>query len=178
MAEAISVWGRIDALVNNAHTFTDYMAIEDPKLEEQHPDRHGVGLHRFAATDAIRLSAHARCRRRVDHQFRLELRHPLRTRLPGLCRQQGGHSHADQDGGQEWGKYKIRVNTILPSACRRRRCGTSSTSKSYDLELSKVALGYFGTPDDIAPLALFLASDESNYITGQTIGADGGSTML
>jgi NAD(P)-dependent dehydrogenase (short-subunit alcohol dehydrogenase family) len=39
-------------------------------------------------------------------------------------------------------------------------------------------LGYFGTPDDIAPLAIFLASDESNYITGQTIGAEGGATML
>jgi len=51
-------------------------------------------------------------------------------------------------------------------------------SKTYDLELSKVALGYFGQPDDIAPLALFLASDESNYLSGQTIGADGGSTML
>jgi 3-oxoacyl-[acyl-carrier protein] reductase len=51
-------------------------------------------------------------------------------------------------------------------------------SKSYDSELSKVALGYFGTPDDIAPLALFLASDTSSYLTGQTIGADGGSTML
>ena len=34
------------------------------------------------------------------------------------------------------------------------------------------------TNPDIAPLALFLASDESNYISGQTIGADGGSTML
>jgi NAD(P)-dependent dehydrogenase (short-subunit alcohol dehydrogenase family) len=41
-----------------------------------------------------------------------------------------------------------------------------------------VSLGYFGTSDDIAPLAIFLASDESNYISGQTIGADGGSTML
>ena len=51
-------------------------------------------------------------------------------------------------------------------------------SKSYDSELSKVALGYFGQPEDIAPLALFLASDESRYVTGQTIGADGGSTML
>jgi len=34
VGEAISRWGRIDALVNNAHTFTDYLPIEDPKMEE------------------------------------------------------------------------------------------------------------------------------------------------
>ena len=32
VGEAISKWGRIDVLVNNAHTFTDYMALENPKL--------------------------------------------------------------------------------------------------------------------------------------------------
>lgn len=36
----------------------------------------------------------------------------------------------------------------------------------------------FGTPEDIAPLAFYLASDEANSITGQAIGADGGGTML
>jgi 3-oxoacyl-[acyl-carrier protein] reductase len=41
-----------------------------------------------------------------------------------------------------------------------------------------VALGRFGTPDDIAPTCLFLASDEGNFVTGQTIGVDGGSTMF
>jgi NAD(P)-dependent dehydrogenase (short-subunit alcohol dehydrogenase family) len=39
-------------------------------------------------------------------------------------------------------------------------------------------MGRFGTADDIAPTAVFLASDESSYVTGQTIGVDGGSTML
>ena len=51
-------------------------------------------------------------------------------------------------------------------------------SGTYDLELAKVAIGKFGTSDDIAPTALFLASDNSNYVTGQTVGVDGGATML
>ena len=37
VGEAISRWGRVDVLVNNAHTFTDYLPIEDPKMEEEHP---------------------------------------------------------------------------------------------------------------------------------------------
>jgi NAD(P)-dependent dehydrogenase (short-subunit alcohol dehydrogenase family) len=39
-------------------------------------------------------------------------------------------------------------------------------------------MGRFGGPEDIMPTAVFLAADESNYVTGQTIGVDGGSTMF
>src|SRR5579862_1095619 len=34
VAETIAAWGRVDVLVNNAHTFTDYMTIDNPKLED------------------------------------------------------------------------------------------------------------------------------------------------
>lgn len=34
VAEAASRWGRVDVLVNNAHTFTDYLPLDDPKMEE------------------------------------------------------------------------------------------------------------------------------------------------
>jgi 3-oxoacyl-[acyl-carrier protein] reductase len=40
-----------------------------------------------------------------------------------------------------------------------------------------IPMGRFGTPKDVATLALFLASDESGYITGQTITVDGGMVM-
>ena len=79
---------------------------------------------------------------------------------------------------REWGKHKIRVNTVLPSAMSPKALWYLEESQTYDLELSKVALGSFGGPDDIAPAAVFLASDDSAYVTGQTIGVDGGSTML
>jgi NAD(P)-dependent dehydrogenase (short-subunit alcohol dehydrogenase family) len=51
-------------------------------------------------------------------------------------------------------------------------------SGTYQKELDLVALGRFGEPEDIAPTAIFLASDDSNYVSGQTVGVDGGSTML
>ncbi|MFL6606407.1 MAG: SDR family oxidoreductase, partial [Steroidobacteraceae bacterium] len=45
--------------------------------------------------------------------------------------------------------------------------------------LSQTALGRFGDPyRDIGPIALFLASSESGYLTGQTLNADGGQQML
>ena len=46
----------------------------------------------------------------------------------------------------------------------------------YQMKKS-IPMGRFGTPKDVAALALFLASDESGYITGQTITVDGGMVM-
>jgi 3-oxoacyl-[acyl-carrier protein] reductase len=43
-----------------------------------------------------------------------------------------------------------------------------------DQFLSRIPIGRIGAPEDIAHAALFLASDEANYITGQTITVDGG----
>jgi NAD(P)-dependent dehydrogenase (short-subunit alcohol dehydrogenase family) len=79
---------------------------------------------------------------------------------------------------KEWGKHGIRVNTILPSALTPKSIWYLEDSGSYDSELAKVAMGRFGGPEDIAPTCLFLATDEANYVTGQTIGVDGGSTMF
>jgi NAD(P)-dependent dehydrogenase (short-subunit alcohol dehydrogenase family) len=70
------------------------------------------------------------------------------------------------------------VNTILPSALTPKSIWYLEASGTYDQELAKVAMGRFGEPKDIAPTAVFLASDDSDFVTGQTIGVDGGATML
>ena len=51
-------------------------------------------------------------------------------------------------------------------------------NKAKDLLKTQIPLGRLGSPDDIAATALFLASDEAGYITGQTITVDGGMVMI
>ena len=70
------------------------------------------------------------------------------------------------------------TNPMLPAALSPKAEWYLKESNSYDFELAKVAMGKFGTNEDIAPTAIFLASDESNFVTGQTIGVEGGATML
>ena len=79
---------------------------------------------------------------------------------------------------REWGKEGIRVNTILPSALSPKALWYLEESKTYDAELAKVAMGRFGSPEDIAPTCIFLRATNSNFVTGQTIGVEGGATML
>jgi len=55
----------------------------------------------------------------------------------------------------------------------------SSHPERYEEAAARIPLGYFGDPEkDIAPVVAFLLSDDSRYMTGQTLMADGGSIQL
>jgi len=79
---------------------------------------------------------------------------------------------------KEWGQYKIRVNAIAPGVVKTRLSEAlwKEPTKGEEAARSK-ALGYIGLPEDIAGAALFLASDASSYLTGETILVDGGESV-
>jgi NAD(P)-dependent dehydrogenase (short-subunit alcohol dehydrogenase family) len=178
MDRAISAWGRIDVLVNNAHTFTDYLALEDPQLE----DNIRVDMESgFIGSLQLMQCAFPHMRDAGGGSIvNMGSSYGIRCE-PGFLAYAASKEAIrtlTKTAAKEWGRYNIRVNTILPAAMSPKAKWYLEQSGTHDQELARVALGYFGEPDDIAPLALFLAADESKYISGQTIGADGGSTML
>ena len=75
----------------------------------------------------------------------------------------------------EYAPYNIRVNTLLPgyveTALIGRYIANPMIAKGL---LAQTPLRRFGTPEDIANAALFLASDEASYITGAALNVDGG----
>ena len=78
----------------------------------------------------------------------------------------------------EWASDGVRVNAIAPGTIL-----TDLVRRNFDLGLldgarvlERTPLGRFGQPDEVASAAVFLASHESSYITGQTIFVDGGWT--
>lgn len=175
---ALSQWGRVDVLVNNAHTFTDYLPIDDPKMEQnilidmQSAFLGSLQLMQLCFPHMRDQGGGSIINMGSSYGIRCE---------PGFLAYASSKESMralTKTAAREWGKHKIRVNTILPSALTPKSIWYLKESNSYDSELAKVALGRFGTADDIAPTAVFLASDESSYVTGQTIGVDGGSTML
>ena len=67
----------------------------------------------------------------------------------------------------------ITVNAIAPGLIDTSM-NAGLTVQEIDEFVSNVPLGRIGTPDDIAAAALFLASDDADYITGQVLGVNGG----
>jgi NAD(P)-dependent dehydrogenase (short-subunit alcohol dehydrogenase family) len=81
----------------------------------------------------------------------------------------------------DFGQYNIRVNCICPGAIE-----TPMLARVIDFQgdpeevrqqrMSNYPLGRFGNPEEVAQTALFLASDDSSFVTGATIIVDGGFT--
>lgn len=80
----------------------------------------------------------------------------------------------------EWGQFGINVNIISPIADSQGvREWAKAQPEYYEAVKNKIPLGRFGdVENDIGPIAVFLASEDSKYMTGQTLMADGGSIML
>jgi NAD(P)-dependent dehydrogenase (short-subunit alcohol dehydrogenase family) len=73
----------------------------------------------------------------------------------------------------------IRVNAIGPGSIMTDLLSSVASDKlAMRRLLSRTPLGRIGEPAEIAAVAVFLASDDSSYITGQTIYADGGRMPL
>jgi NAD(P)-dependent dehydrogenase (short-subunit alcohol dehydrogenase family) len=77
----------------------------------------------------------------------------------------------------EWARYNIRLNSISPGWIQTDLTAPYSTDEKVTKSaLRNIPLHRFGETRDISPAAVYLASDASSYITGQTIVIDGGQT--
>lgn len=76
----------------------------------------------------------------------------------------------------EWAKYNIRVNAIAPGPIETEGAAALRrlTAEERQAQAATIPLGRRGQPQDVADVALFLASEASSYITGETIVVQGG----
>jgi len=92
----------------------------------------------------------------------------------------GGVIQLTKIAARELGPYGINVNSIAPGIIITNILTTRRSKEEVERlieERKRVAvLGRVGEPEDVANLALFLASDDANFITGQVIRTDGGRT--
>lgn len=178
VAKAVDLFGGLDILVNNAQTskpgtmFEDtddalfaltiesglYGTFQHMQAAVPHMKEKGGSIINFGSYEGIHggvgFAAYA----------------ATKEAIRGLSR----------TAARELGKYKIRVNVICPAALSPI---AEQWVKDFPEEAEKVmklvALGYLGDcAEDIGPAVLFLASEDSRYVTGQTINVDGGQMML
>jgi len=79
---------------------------------------------------------------------------------------------------KEWGQYNIRVNAIAPGVIKTRLSEQLwKEPEAGKAAVNSCALLRLGEPEDVASVVLFLASDASSYVTGETIVIDGGALV-
>jgi NAD(P)-dependent dehydrogenase (short-subunit alcohol dehydrogenase family) len=168
--------GRIDVLVNNAALLGEFHDVQKAPVEE------------WDQSYAVTLMGAV---------------HFTRAVLPWMVRQKGGSiiniasiqglvgarlsaayssmKHAlvglTRSTALDFGAHNIRANAICPGAIQTR-ISPPPGSELHARQVAKTILGRVGEPPDIAWAAVFLASDESSYITGVTLPVDGGWTAF
>ena len=97
--------------------------------------------------------------------------------LVHYCASKGGINSMIRALALELAPKKITVNAIAPGAIETPGAMKSMTEEVKKQTIAIIPLARFGLPEDIANAVLFLASEKSDYITGQTIIVDGGWTL-
>jgi NAD(P)-dependent dehydrogenase (short-subunit alcohol dehydrogenase family) len=97
--------------------------------------------------------------------------------LPAYSASKGGVANLTRQTAAEYASQGIRVNAIAPGAIDTGM--TRNMPQEYlQAAVEATLMGRIGTPDEIANLALFLASDEASFITGTETAVDGGYTLV
>ncbi len=99
--------------------------------------------------------------------------------LPGLAHMaaKGGVIAMSKQIAMEGGPHKIRCNTLSPGLVKTAQTQAFIENPEWFAPMkAKLMLGRAGLPEEIAPLAVYLASDESSWVTGADFAIDGGTT--
>ena len=169
--EIVDKHGKLDILINNAGITRDALLM---RMNEDQWDT-VINTNLKGAFHGIKAAIRPMMKNRSGRIINI-------TSIVGLTGNPGQANYAASKAGligmtksiaKEVATRGITVNCIAPGWI-----GTDMTDELSEATknefLNRIPIGKIGTPEDIAHTALFLASDEANYITGQTITVDGG----
>jgi len=172
-AETTSAYGPVDVLVNNAGVY-EFAPLEGITSEHYHKhfDINVLGLILTTKEAAANFSPNGGSIINISSVVS-ELAPP---NVSVYSATKGAVDTITKSLAKELAGRKIRVNAINPGAVDTEGANTAGIIGS-DFEASVVAqtpLGRIGRPEDIAPVAVFFASADSGWITGETINVAGG----
>lgn len=192
MAEVVKAYGKIDILVNNSGIGGPTANVVDMKLDEWNEvislDLTGSMLcckhalkHMIPQKSGNIINIGAEGGRSGDGRSG----YPMRT--PYCCAKMGMIG-LTESLSQEVGPYNVRVNAVSPAAVKGERIinvvkgRAAATGVSFDDLMAKLtqnySLGRMAEEPEVAAVAVFLASDESRIITGQTIASHCGAHII
>ena len=182
MAKSVEAYGAIDVLVANAgivHT-AEFLEIEESDFDRVM----GVNLK------GVFLTCQAVARHMVEQveeggrpgsiitMSSVNAEMAIPNQVP-YCAAKGGVRQLTKVMALALAKHGIRVNALGPGTIMTDMLENVLTDEDIRQRmLSRTPMGRIGKPSEIASIAAFLASDQSSYITGQTIYADGGRLGL
>jgi 2-deoxy-D-gluconate 3-dehydrogenase len=173
-ADSIAAFGKVDILVNNA-------GIIRRKAAAQHSDEDWDAVIEVNLSNAFRLS-------RAMGKHLIETGRPGKiinvasllsfqggVTVPGYAAAKGGLVQLTKALANEWAAHGINVNAIAPGYMQTDNTKALREDPQRNRQITeRIPAGRWGTPDDVAGAAVFLASKASDYVHGHVLVVDGG----
>lgn len=177
MSEIVDKFGRIDIAINNAG-----IEIKKPFLETTDDEWNKVlAVNLFGSYLVSQIAAQQMVKQGQGGKLINVSSVHEDIPFPGYtayCASKGGVRMMMRNLAMELAEYKINVNNIAPGAIATPINQTVlDDPAAMKNALSEIPWGRFGRPEEVASVAVFLASDEADYVTGSTYYIDGGLTQ-
>ena len=172
----IETFGRLDILVNNAGISHISPAVE---LKEEDWDLM-IAVHQKGTFLCSQQAARIMIKQRYGKIVSLSSKFgftPAMNRVH-YCAAKAAIAGMTRALALELSGYGINVNAVAPGTIETPMTRPKYTDEEWQLKSSKIPVGRSGRPRDVADLILFLASDESSFITGQIVHINGGDFMF
>jgi len=172
--KSVETLGRLDILVNNAGLIRRADAIEFTEQDWDAVMNLNIKTLFFLSQAAARQFIKQGTRGKIINIASM-LSFQGGIRVPSYTASKSGVMGVTRLMANEWAKHKINVNAIAPGwfATNNTAPLRADPVRSKEI-LGRIPEGRWGTPDDLKGVAVFLASDASNYVNGYTIAVDGG----
>lgn len=177
MAEIIERFGRVDIAINNAG-----IEMKKPFLEVTDDDWNKViAVNLFGSYLVSQVAARQMVKQGAGGKLIFISSVHEDIPFPGYtayCASKGGVRMMMRNLAMELAQYKINVNNIAPGAIATPiNQSVLDDPTAMKNAVSEIPWGRFGRPEEVASVAVFLASDEAEYVTGSTYYVDGGLTQ-
>jgi NAD(P)-dependent dehydrogenase (short-subunit alcohol dehydrogenase family) len=172
----VAAFGKIDILVNNAGVFPRVPFLD--MTESDWDFVHSINLKAscFCAQAAARAMVAAGTRG-VIVSLASSAMFGASPRGVHYAASKGGIVSLTRAMATELAPYRIRVNAIAPGLTDTAQPRYGATEEDLMARAATMPLGRMGRPEDIANVAVFLASEKSAFMTGQIVHANGGNFM-
>ena len=175
VAAAVRQYGRVDILVNNAGVMVTKAALETTEDDwDRTMDVNLKGAY-LCSKEVAPLMMKQQGGRIINMSSNSGLYHPSAMRFTEYVVSKAGLNGLTKALALAWGPH-ITVNAICPGWIKTDMIADTDPEVEKRI-LAETALGRWGTPDEIAGAAVFLASNDANFITGELLIVAGGRGM-
>ncbi len=172
--ETIKQFGKIDILVNNAGIIRREDAIDF--TEENWDDVMNINLKTtFFLSQAVakQFVAQGEGGKIINIASMLSFQGGIR--VPSYTASKSAVMGITKAMANEWAAYNININAIAPGYMATDNTAALRGDSERNISiLDRIPAGRWGTPEDLAGAAIFLASEAANYVNGFTLAVDGG----